>query len=1401
MRTIHWLAPFSKVPEIPSEKQPSAEHQANWFSRATWTWLSPLLKTGYLRHIEKNDLWSVADNQQVAKLQARLEERLDFRYNQLLERKIAKLKKSKKPTTTKTSIYPGIHYDNDDPADPDHHDDHIRQQAIAALNKSSRPLVMALNDTFLVQFWFAALMTILRELCAVASALVSKELINYIERRYYDRNYPMGTGIGSSIGMFLLAVGVTFFFNHSFYAAQMVGAKSRAALIGTIFKKSTKLSISARKIHPPGKITNLAALDAHRVDFACQFVHQITAFPITTACSIAVLCVNLHESALVGVATMMLFIVSVAYITSYTMKMRRRIIKWTDKRVTLIRDALQNIRIIKYYGWEIPTLQKIQVARREEANGYIRMGSIRGISFGMFESLPTIAGALSFITYSSIGNETDPAKIFSSLTLFNLLLPALIQLPMAMQYVGDARMSLRRIHEFLNAEEGVSNIAINTEQPESILVQDGCFEWPQDEPMEFFSEEKQSHKPTEKSETRSIKSIKTLRSGKSVLSGKSSAKSSRKSSISSKFSFFESNDIQSSDDEPEADVSLTLNNLNLALKPGSLTVVVGGIGSGKTSLLSALTNLMLMTDGSLSFSSSNWIGCLEPWIQNASIRENIVFGREFDADKYRHVLKVCQLASDLDHMEHGDKTMIGERGITVSGGQKARINLARAVYGKPDILIMDDVLSAVDARVGQAMIDQCIDGYLKDSTRVLATHQVGIVERADHVIFMEKPDAQSYDNHAKIHQGTVAELSDRLPQFRALIEAGAVRGEIEMEDDNEVKHELVEQVEVPEKNEFAPATKRTSRVSMESSISANMMAEEERVRDSVGFGVYKRYILFSNKNKALSIALIVLCAFLMLLVAFLTIFASVWLSFWTADRFLTTKGFYMGIYIMLGMVLLLLLTCFIMASQVLGTRSIENMHNLAIETIIRAPVAFFDTTPMGRILNRFTRDTDSLDNEVGMRYRMLFFSLTEFVGSFAMTIVFVPYTALVLAPIIVVFVVCLSYYRQTAREVKRIDSLERSAMLSVFSESISGMSVIVMYGAQSKIVSRLHGTLDIMNSAYFIVAANQRWLSLRLDAMGSLVVLICTILCAVGVFHLTPSNMGLIVSQAASIPENLSMMAQGFSELENCMNAAERILHYHTITSEGSSKTVTASPSTPSVGKIEFDNVSLKYRPELSLVLKNLTVTFEPGHKIGICGRTGAGKSTILQSLFRIVELETGKISIDGVDIASMSLEQLRKGLSIIPQESVLFGGTVRSNLDPLGEHTDAEMWSCLQRSGLTVALDTKVDSDGTNFSLGERQLLTLARALLRNSQILVLDEATSNVDYQTDALVQQTISQEFSHCTILCIAHRLRTIVNYDRILVLEDGEMLQYGSPQELFRQDGGMFRHLCDASGIKM
>lgn len=1297
----------------------------------------------------------------------------------------------------------------------DHHDDHVTQQAITKLNSSSLPLALALQDTFFWQFWFSALMTILRELCAVASALVSKELINFIEKRYYDSAYPVGTGVGSSIGMFLLAVGVTFFFNHSFYAAQMVGAKSRAALISLVFEKSTHLSVSARKIHPPGKITNLAALDAHRVDFAMQFVHQITAFPITTACSIAVLCVNLHESALVGVATMLLFIVSVAYITKYTMTMRRRIMKWTDKRVSLIRDALNNIRIIKYYGWEVPTLEKIAVARREEANGYIRMGSVRGITFGMFESLPTIAGALSFITYASIGNETDPAKIFSSLTLFNLLLPALIQLPMAMQYCGDARMSLRRIHEFLHADEGVSDIQIDEKSDFAVSVSDASFEWPYEEP-----ETSKKDEDLTKMET---KSMRTLRSTRTVVSGKSSAKSSRKSSISSKFSFFESNDALSSDEEPELDTFLTLGGVNLQLKPGSLAVIVGAIGCGKTSLLSALCNLMNTTDGHVTFSSSNWIGCLDPWIQNATIKENIIFGRPFEKQLYDQVLDVCQLSSDLKKMKHGDKTMIGERGITVSGGQKARINLARAVYGKPDILFMDDVLSAVDAKVGQCMIDDCLDGFLRTSTRVLATHQVGVVSRADHVIYMEKPKADSYDSNAIIHQGSVEELM-LIPGFRKLMGAHAdvsVSNQLTQDDvitanpdagsdailDPLTKlttpapadSSLTQQDDVlltQQKRDSLLLTKQLSKISLDA---PDIMSSEERVRDSVGFGVYKRYFLFSNSNKALSVALIVLCAFLMLLVAFLTIFASVWLSFWTADKFLKSKGFYMGIYVMLGILLLSLITCFIFASQVQGSRSIENMHNLAIETIIRAPVSFFDTTPMGRILNRFTRDTDSLDNEVSMRYRMLFFSLTEFVGSFAMTIVFVPYTALVLAPIIVVFVVCLSYYRQTAREVKRIDSMERSSMLSVFSESITGMCVITMYGNESATISRLHKTLDTMNSAYFIVAANQRWLSLRLDAMGSLVVLICTILCAAGVFQLTPSNMGLIVSQAASIPENLSMMAQGFSELENCMNAAERILHYHTITNEGVSKQITNTPSKP-VGEIVFQNVSLKYRPELDLVLKNLSVVFQSGHKIGICGRTGAGKSTILQSLFRMVELESGTIKIDGVDISTLSLQDLRKGLSIIPQESVLFQGTVRSNLDPLKEHTDAECWSALQRSGLSVSLDMKVDSEGSNFSLGERQLLTLARALLRNAQILVLDEATSNVDYHTDSLVQQTISHEFSHCTILCIAHRLRTIVNYDRILVLEDGEMVEYGPPKELYEKEG-MFRHLCEASGIEL
>lgn len=1335
-----------------------------------------LTQTGYLRNIEREDLYKVRKKQSAQVIQDKLEQNLETQYNKYH----AKLLKK------------GL----------------TDEEAHLKLQDSAKPLVMALNQTFFWKFWIAGVMALVRDLCGIASAMVSRVLIEYVQDRYNykgsDRMPKVGRGIGPSIGLFLLAVGTTFFFNHMLYNVKMVGAQARAALVATIYNKSTRLSTKGRAQYTTGKITNLAAIDAHRVDLCCETFHYITIFVPVVGCAIAVLVVNLKVAALVGIATMIVLIFVVAGITIFSMKLRAVIVKLTDKRVTYIREALQSIRIIKYYGWEVPYCDKIKQVRLDETRNYAKMGSIRGTAIGMFQALPILAGALSFITYAALGHGTDPARMFSSLTLFNLLLPALAVLPQALQAAGDARVALRRIQRFIRAEESTLTTVYDPaleSTDDAIVVEDASFIWP-----EVVDDKSEREKKKEAKDA-----------AKEAKKAEKDKKKKGKDEIEVKEKEVENDESSSSEKATLKTTFKGFNNLSFKIKRGDFVVVTGPIGSGKSSLLSAITGSMILTTGSVRVSSQEWIGCLEPWIQNATVRDNIVFGREFDSEWYRTVVTACQLSQDLKIMTHGDSTMIGERGITVSGGQKARINLARAIYGNPEIIIMDDVLSAVDARVGAGIVDDCLRGLSKDSTRVLATHQLSVLPKADYVIFM--------DTEGQFHMGTYQELEAGNEQFQALLAAGSMS-----QKDNEKKVVVVDETEVVIEGDLdeegsedaadsisllADAAQELQKVTTTTSAfeeNDNMMEEEERMRDAVGLHVYWQYFRQANPSRAKVMVFICSIFISMIIIAFLFVFTSVWLSFWTGDRFHASRSFYTGIYIMLGILLLISVAGYMIVNEINSAMAAKNLHNNALESVFSAKTSFFDTTPQGRIINRFTRDTDSLDNELAMRLTMLFFGVSSFFSNFLLTCVYVPYVTLVLVPVGFVFYVSLGYYRKSAREVKRIDSIERSHMMSVFNESISGMPVIIMYKAQHRLMTKLQNTLDDMDSAYFLTAANQRWLSLRLDGLGSLVVLVATILVAVGVFDLTPSNMGLIISAASFIPEVMSMVAQAVAELENCMNATERILYYKDHIPGEAARVIEGTeleqrPTWPENGAISFENVSMQYREGLPYVLKSLTVDFQGGHKVGICGRTGAGKSTILQTLYRIVELAEGTIKVDGVDISTIGLHQLRSQLSIIPQEPVLFLGTVRSNLDPLEQYSDAELWGSLRRSGLLEEgetegkfhLDQKVEADGNNFSLGERQLLTLARALLRNTKILVLDEATSNVDYKTDKLVQETIAREFGHCTILCIAHRLRTIAKYDRILVLEAGEINQYDTPWNLYNDKGGVFRGMCDTSGL--
>ena len=489
------------------------------------------------------------------------------------------------------------------------------------------------------------------------------------------------------------------------------------------------------------------------------------------------------------------------------------------------------------------------------------------------------------------------------------------------------------------------------------------------------------------------------------------------------------------------------------------------------------------------------------------------------------------------------------------------------------------------------------------------------------------------------------------------------------------------------------------------------------------------------------------------------------------------------------------------------------MLSRAVSRALRAPMSFFDTTPLGRITNRFSRDVDVMDNTLTDAMRMYFLTLAMITSVFALIIAYFHYFAIALVPLLTVFVFAASYYRASAREMKRFESVLRSHVFAKFSEGLSGTSSIRAYGLKDRFVQGIRESLDEMNSAYYLTFANQRWLSTRLDMIGNLLVFVTGILVITSRFNVSPSIAGLVLSYILSIVQMIQFTVRQLAEVENGMNATERLHYYGTaLEEEAPLHTIDVRKSWPESGEIIFDNVQMRYRENLPLVLSGLNMHVKGGERIGIVGRTGAGKSSIMSTLFRLVELSNGSIIIDGLDISTIGLHDLRSRLAIIPQDPTLFKGTIRSNLDPFGEHTDLELWSALRQSDLVteeaavddkspgrIHLDGIVEDEGLNFSLGQRQLMALARALVRGSQIIVCDEATSSVDMETDEKIQKTIASGFKGKTLLCIAHRLRTIINYDRICVMDQGKIAELDTPENLYNL-GGIFKGMCDRGGIR-
>lgn len=755
----------------------------------------------------------------------------------------------------------------------------------------------------------------------------------------------------------------------------------------------------------------------------------------------------------------------------------------------------------------------------------------------------------------------------------------------------------------------------------------------------------------------------------------------------------------------------------------------------------------------------------------------------------------CALQADLDMLPNGDLTEIGERGITISGGQKQRLNIARAIYFDADIVLMDDPLSAVDAHVGRHIFDNAILGLLKDKCRILATHQLWVLSRCDRIVWMEAGKIQAVDtfeNLMRDHKG-----------FQDLMETTAVEKKEEEEDEDEDDDKL-KQLVLTETAEARKAKKNKK--------GAALMQQEERAEASVPWSVYGAYVRASGTIMNAPIVI-----FVLILSQGANIMTSLWLSYWTSDKFGLSTGQYIGIYAGLGAVQAILMFLFSVMLSILGTTSSKVMLREAMFRVLRAPMSFFDTTPLGRITNRFSRDVDVMDNNLTDAIRMYFFTLCMVTAVFALIIAYFHYFAIALVPLYFLFIGAASYYRASAREVKRFESVLRSTVFAKFGEGLSGVASIRAYGLKSRFIQDLRQSIDEMNSAYFLTYSNQRWLSLRLDMIGNLLVFTVGILVVTSRFSVNPSIGGLVLSYILSIVQMLQFSIRQLAEVENGMNAVERLRYYgNELEEEAPLHTIDVRESWPEKGEIIFDNVEMRYRDNLPLVLKGLSIHIRGGERIGIVGRTGAGKSSIMSTLFRLVEISGGTITIDGINTATIGLFDLRSRLAIIPQDPTLFQGTVRSNLDPFQEHTDLELWSALRQADLVPAdanmddrktdpsrihLDSTVEEDGLNFSLGQRQLMALARALVRGSQIIVCDEATSSVDMETDDKIQRTMATGFKGKTLLCIAHRLRTIIGYDRICVMDAGRIAELATPLELWKMEGGIFRSMCDRSGIRV
>ncbi|KAJ2847340.1 Transporter of the ATP-binding cassette (ABC) [Coemansia brasiliensis] len=1264
-----------------------------------------------------------------------------------------------------------------------------------------------------------------------------------------------------------------------------------------------------------GKITNLMAVDAHKVSEVSAYLHTLYQLPAEIVITVLMLYQLLGIASMGGLATIIVLVPIQWKLVSIWSVYQSQLMKASDRRMSMMNEILQGVRIIKFFAWEPQFEQQVASVRGGELNVLRKRYLVFSYSILLFFMAPVFVTLTTFTVYTKVmGHQLTASVAFTALALFKTLRGPMDQLPDFFSYCLQARVSVVRVERFLAEEEtpkySLSKLSRQTHKAFISGTQDptyadvagatdigfinATFSW----------KPKASNGPVSHSGTLTMQAL-VGTENEPLLSTSNASKSTT------------ANDRHSATAEtsrPESNVArdsgFELRNLTANFPVGKLSIIAGPTGSGKTSLLMALLGEMRLVSGQVMipgavfdahsildessrdpFSVHESVAYVaqQAWLLNDTIRGNITFGLPYNEKRYNEVVRMCALSRDFEILDAGDMTEVGERGVALSGGQRQRICLARAVYSPARHVIMDDCLSAVDAHTAKHLYESCLmSPYMAERTRILVTHAVGLtIKSAEMVVVMQDGQIAAAGTWTEVLQsGTLSE--------ETLREANDEQQDAALQAETAAKPAICKDKGIaggPSDTTISSRFDGLSAASGErrqsksqkglSASSSNGDAQRGKLttdegwsRGHVQWHVYTEYLRASGGMLLWGTLIGLFLVGQGLLVA-----QDWWLREWAASysrpavnsneagkfsimalaRSTGTSigptgfvqraspggrvnlGYFIGVYIAIALASVLIILGRSLVQFWSSLRASKELHERLLHTILRAPVRFFDITPVGRLINRFSKDMETIDQSLSSSLAIFVTELTASLAILVVISVITPAFTLGAIIIAIIYWIIGILYLSASREIKRFESVTKSPIYTQFGETLSGVSTIRAYGQESRFKKVNYGKIDDNTRPFIYMWGANRWLSIRVDLAGAFVSFMAGLLALTATGRMDAGLAGMSLSYALNFTEHILWVVRFYSVNEMNLNSVERVVEYLEVAPEAA---VTIEdhkppPEWPSEGRVSVENLVLRYAENLPPVIRGISFEVRPREKVGIVGRTGAGKSTLTLALLRIMEASAGRIVIDGIDIAQIGVGDLRSRLTIIPQDPVLFTGTIRTNLDPFSQHSDDELWLALRRAHLLgdgadnaagssastisdmgdgaigednsrqsskvvglsrtiTGLEMAVMENGSNFSQGQRQLIALARALVKRTQVILLDEATASVDAATDSKIQRTIRTEFSDATLLCIAHRLRTIVDYDRVLVLDQGEIVEYDTPFQLLNKADGLFRHMCVKSG---